>query len=106
MLGRLGKPKPAGPARSKANDDRDWHGFVDEDRPPSSSHPAQAKAIALDYGISKGKAVIRVRRALLFYALRRLGLDVGPDIRPPHEQHIVLVNRAKIDALRSTPAQT
>ena len=68
--------------------------------------PAQAKAIALDYGISKGKAEIRVRRALLFYALRRLGLDVGPDIRPPQEQHIVLINRGEIDALRSTPAQT
>jgi hypothetical protein len=55
--------------------------------------PAQAKAIAVDYGISKGKAIIRVRRALLFHALRRLGLDVGPDIRPPQEQHILLVNR-------------
>jgi hypothetical protein len=60
--------------------------------------PAQAKAIALDYGISKGKAVIKVRRALIFYALRRLGLDVDPNIRPPHEQHIVLLNRPEIEA--------
>jgi len=107
VLGRLGKPKPAGPARSKANDDRDWQSFVElKIAPHPRLTPAQAKAIALDYGISKGKAVIRVRRALLFYALRHLGLDVGPDIRPPHEQHIVLVNRGEIDALRSTPAQT
>jgi hypothetical protein len=107
VLGRLSKPKPAGPARARASDDRDWHGFVElKIAPHPGLTPAQAKAIALDYGISKGKAVIRVRRALLFYALRRLGLDVGPDVRPPHEQHIVLVNRGAIDALRSTPAQT
>ena len=36
----------------------------------------------------------RVRRALLFYALRRLGLDA----RAPSEQHIVLVNRAEVSA--------
>ncbi len=42
---------------------------------------------------------LKVRRALLLYALRRLGLDVPPDTRPPHEQHIVLVNRSEIAAL-------
>jgi hypothetical protein len=67
--------------------------------------PAQAKVIALDYGISKGKAVMKVRRALLFYALRRLGLDVGPDVRPPQEQHIILVNRSEIDARLGAPPE-
>jgi hypothetical protein len=46
-----------------------------------------------------------VRRALLFYALKRLGLDVPPDTRPPHEQHIVLVNREEVDAARGRPAE-
>jgi len=45
-----------------------------------------------------------VRRALLFYALRRLGLDLKPDARPPHEQHIVLLNRADIDGADKPPA--
>jgi hypothetical protein len=44
-----------------------------------------------------------VRRALLFYALRRLGLDIPETARPPEAQHIVLLNRAEIDAAR-TPA--
>jgi hypothetical protein len=48
--------------------------------------------------MTKGSAIIKVRRALLFYALRRLGLDVGPDVRPPQEQHIVLVNREEAKA--------
>jgi hypothetical protein len=68
--------------------------------------PAQARAISLDYGITRGSARIKVRRALLFYALKRLGLDVPPETRPPHEQHIVLVNRAAIERLKAEPAET
>jgi hypothetical protein len=46
-----------------------------------------------------------VRRALLFYALRRLGLDVPENARPPEQQHIVLVNRAEIAAARTPEAE-
>jgi hypothetical protein len=60
-------------------------------------HPAlsetQAKVIALDYGMRGGKTQIRVRRALLYYALRRLGLDTDPEAREPQDQQIVLLNR-------------
>lgn len=94
VLGRMSKPKLQDPAQSKAKSDSAWHSFVGlEIAPHPGLTPAQAKAIALDYGITKGAATIKVRRALLFYALRRLGLDVDPDVRPPQEQHIVLVNR-------------
>ena len=62
----------------------------------SALTPAQAKAIRLDYGITGGSAPLRVRRALLFYALKRLGLDTRPDARPPHEQQIVLVNADEV----------
>ena len=106
VLGRMSKPKLHGPARSKAKSDEAWHSFVSlEIAPHPGLTPAQAKAIALDYGLGKGAAAIRVRRALLFYALRRLGLDVDPDIRPPQEQHIVLVNRQEIDAIRVDQTQ-
>jgi hypothetical protein len=52
-----------------------------------------------------GSTSIKVRRALLFYALRRLGLDVPSDARPAHEQHIVLLNRAEVDAARIRPVE-
>lgn len=105
VLGRMSRAKAGAPAGSNARDDRDWHGFVElEIAPHPRLTPAQAKAIALDYGIGAGAATIRVRRALLFYALRRLGLDVAPNARPPHEQHIVLVNRGEIDLLRRGPS--
>ena len=62
-------------------------------RPHPDLSETQAKVIALDYGMRGGKAKIRVRRALLYYALRRLGLDTDPGARKPHDQQIVLLNR-------------
>ena len=50
--------------------------------------------------------LIKVRKALLYYALRRLGLDTDPGARRPQDQQIILLNRAQIDdvigASRST----
>jgi hypothetical protein len=40
-----------------------------------------------------GKAKLKVRRSLLYYALRRLGLDTDPGARKPQDQQIVLLNR-------------
>lgn len=98
VLGRMTRSKLAEPRLSNPHEDKDWQSFTTLEIAP---HPgltsAQAKAIALDYGITKTSAKLRVRRALLFYALRRLGLDLRPDVRPPHEQHIVLVNRAAVE---------
>lgn len=59
-----------------------------------------------------GKAKIKVRRALLYYALRRLGLDTDPAARRPQDQQIVLLNREHIGRLTpsvgnaSDPAKT
>lgn len=107
VLGRLSKPKPAGAANSTAAADADWHSFVELVIAP---HPgltaAQSRAIAIDYGIRGESTSLRVRRALLFYALRRLGLDVAADVRPANEQHIVLLNRAEVAAARVRPGQT
>lgn len=79
---------------ASADDDRDWHTVVALEIGP---HPAlsetQAKVIALDYGMQGGKATLKVRQALLHYALRRLGLDTDPNVRRPEDQQIVLLNR-------------
>jgi predicted DNA-binding transcriptional regulator YafY len=99
VLGRLSKPKAGEPAQSAAAADADWQAIVDlEIAPHPKLTPAQARAVALDYGITGRSTRIPVRRALMFYALKRLGLDVPPDTRPPHEQHIVLVNRRDVGA--------
>jgi hypothetical protein len=99
VLGRITRPKLADAAISDPAHDRDWQGFITLVVAP---HPkltqAQTRAIASDYGIRGRSLKLKVRRALLFYALKRLGLDVAADMRPPQEQHIVLLNRPEIEA--------
>ncbi|MGH6925169.1 MAG: WYL domain-containing protein [Propylenella sp.] len=107
VLGRTAKPTPDPGAPPAPDRDPEWESFVElVIGPHPGLTPAQARAIALDYGIVRGSARLKVRRALLYYARKRLGLDVPPDTRPPNEQHIVLLNRAEIDRLRPQPSQT
>lgn len=56
----------------------------------------QSRAIEMDYGMEEGRTEIPVRRALLFYALKRLGLDTDPAVRRPQDQQIVLLNADSI----------
>jgi len=73
--------------------DEDWQEHVTlEIGPHPELSESQKKVIALDYGMRDGKAKIQVRRALLYYALKRLGLDNNASARPPQEQQIVLVS--------------
>ena len=50
-----------------------------------------------------GKIEIVVRKALLFYALKRLGLDTDPGARRPQDQQIVLLNAAKFGVTTNAP---
>ncbi|MBX6322425.1 MAG: WYL domain-containing protein [Rhodospirillaceae bacterium] len=102
VLGRMRQARAAGPATARPEDDAEWHRWVPlRIAPHPALTPAQAKAIRLDYGIAGAAATLRVRQSLLFYALRRLGLDTAPGSRPPQEQHIVLVNRDEVMPLVS-----
>ena len=76
--------------------DADWqeHGTLEIGPHPGLSEN-QKKVIALDYGMRGGTAKIKVRRALLYYALKRLGLDTDPDARKPQDQQIVLLNSSE-----------
>lgn len=73
--------------------DADWDEIVQLEIGP---HPAlsqnQKRVIELDYGMQNGRVVIAVRRALLYYALKRLGLDTDPAARKPQDQQIILLN--------------
>jgi predicted DNA-binding transcriptional regulator YafY len=94
LLSRILDIRGSRESETSASNDRDWNSEVTLDIGP---HPelsdTQAKVIALDYGMRGGKAKIKVRRALLYYALRRLGLDTDPSARKPQDQQIVLLNR-------------
>lgn len=97
VIGRLWRPKPGDPATSRPADDSDWNSFVElVIAPHPGLTPAQSKAVALDYGMTRGTIRLKVRQALLYYALKRLGLDQPPEVRPPNVQQIVLVNRDEV----------
>ena len=52
-----------------------------------------------------GKAKIKVRHALLYYALRRLGLDTDPAARRPQDQEVVPLNRDVVHLQDRSSAQ-
>lgn len=73
--------------------DVDWNEYVTlEVGPHPDLSKTQARVIAFDYGMRRGKAKIKVRRSFLYYTLRRLGLDTDPSARTPQNQQIVLLN--------------
>lgn len=88
-------------------EDADWNDeVVLEIGPHPDLSQTQAKVIAIDYGMQEGRAAITVRRALLYYTLRRLGLDTDPSARPPQDQQIVLLNAAQISASKLLPHES
>ena len=80
------------------SEDRDWYEFVTLRLAP---HPDlsenQRRIVELDYAMSDGVAEIDVRKCMLFYNLKRLGLDADPGARRPQDQPIVLDNADEID---------
>ena len=65
--------------------------------------PPQRASIALDYGMRDGRLTIHVRKAMLYYALKRLGLDTDPSARRPQDQQIVLLGGGAVQPERDLP---
>ncbi len=84
--------------------DTDWQEYVVLEIGP---HPAlsdtQKSAIGLDYGMINERTQVKVRRALLYYTLKRLGLDTDPSARRPQDQQIVLLNRDSVELAARNP---
>lgn len=98
LLSRIIETRAIHPSEVDANADIDWHQHVTlEIGPHPELSDTQQKVISLDYGMRGGRAKVSVRRAFLYYTLKRLGLDTDPTARRPQDQQIVLINRAQID---------
>ena len=97
LLSRILETRGARPSEIATKMDSDWHDQVTlEIGPHPDLSESQQKVIALDYGMRGGSAKIRVRKALLYYALRRLGLDTDPTARRPQDQQIILLNANEV----------
>ncbi|EDM71444.1 hypothetical protein RAZWK3B_14524 [Roseobacter sp. AzwK-3b] len=93
LLSRIVEVGEQGPVTAEPSADEAWHTeVVLEIGPHPDLSENQRRAIEMDYGMEEGRAQISVRRALLFYALKRLGLDTDPSARRPQDQQIVLLN--------------
>jgi predicted DNA-binding transcriptional regulator YafY len=103
LLSRIVEVGGQGPVTVQPSADEAWNTEVVLEIGP---HPGlsdnQRRAIELDYGMMDGRAEIVVREALLFYALKRLGLDTDPAARRPQDQHIVLIEREARGAARDS----
>lgn len=106
LLSRCTDVRPLGAAAAKPEDDRDWSEYLDVILIPNPElGVSQRKAIELDFDMRDGKAVIPVRRALLFYFYKRLRLDIADILNNPYETPVVVSNRKDCDAALSKPNQ-
>lgn len=101
LLSRIcGVPELLGNCERDAVQDWDWRNDVTVRIAP---HPelsaAQKRVVEQDHGMLHGMRETRVRVALAPYYLRLLGIGRGDRMRPAHEQQIVLLNAADLDAL-------
>ena len=62
----------------------------------------QKKVIALDYGMYSGEAKIVIGLALLYYALKCLGLDTDLAARQTQDQQIVLLSRDEVPGTKGS----
>ena len=105
LLSRILETRGSKPSEIGSDADAEWNDQVTlEIGPHPELSDTQQKVIALDYGMRGGKTKIPVRKALLYYALKRLGLDTDPAARRPQDQQIVLLNSAELGT--KTRAQT
>ena len=92
-LARIVEARRTRPSTVTSESDADWHEHVIlEIGPNPDLSEAQQRVVEFEYGMQNGKARITVRRALLFYTLKRLGLDAHSTARRPQDQPIVLRN--------------
>ena len=97
LLSRIIETRGTKPSEIDADGDAGWNEQVTlEIGPHPELSETQQKVIALDYGMRGGRAKIPVRKALVYYALKRLGLDTDPTARRPQDQQIVLLNAAEL----------
>ena len=93
VLGRMLTAKLSEKTDFDVSDDTDWTNEITLTIAP---HPdlsvAQRRIVELDYGMENGTTDLTVRKSMLYYTMKRLGLDTDPAARRAQEQQIFLTN--------------
>lgn len=99
ILSRCMKTRKHELSGASANDDKLWHDrFTVALAPNPALSESQRSIIAQDYEMTNGRTEVMVRKALLYYFLKRLRLDVADKLDNPHEVPVVVANRDAFDA--------
>ena len=94
MLSRIIKTCGTYPSAGGSETNSDWKDEVTlEIGHHLNRSETQKKVVELDHGMPGGRANIHLGKALLYYALRSLGLGTHPTARRPQDQQVVLPNR-------------
>ena len=97
LLSRILNTRANKKSEGFGKNDKEWDELATlEIGPHPELSDSQKKVIELDYGMKDGRTKIKVRKALLYYALRHLGLDTDPSARKPQDQQIILLNSEQI----------
>lgn len=92
VIGRIFEVKDSKPSSIDPKDDSEWHEQIDlvlEPHPELT--PAQREGVEIDYKMQGGKVHLVCRRAMLYYTLRRLGLEMNGS-PPEYPKQVVLAN--------------
>lgn len=97
VISRIMEARQTRPPADPSASDSAWSEILElHIGPHPALSPNQKRVVELDYGMNNGQVTILVRQALLYYALKRLGLDTDPTARKPQDQQIVLLNEKAI----------
>jgi len=99
LLPRILDVRNLGLPGSAGEEDELWQGTFDVVVGPHPGLTANQKSVvAKDYGMKAGSRKLKIRYAMLYYVLKRLGLLGDAVKEDPRRQHIVVVNKDETDA--------
>ncbi|MFL9610978.1 WYL domain-containing protein [Methylobacillus sp. Pita2] len=91
VLGRIMDIRDEQVSAISATADMEWNEFIKVTIAPNPALTAeQHKIIERDYSMMQGRTDIRLRKSLLFYLKRRLGLDDDAEKSPAAQQVIIV----------------
>lgn len=99
VLGRIASASTASESDVDANSDYKWFNYIDVIIGPNPKlNEAQKNIVVMDYGMTDFELKFKCRIALLYYLVKKLGIDRKESDRAGEEQQIVAINLDEINA--------
>lgn len=99
VLGRIASAVMVSQSDIDVNSDCKWFNYAEVVIGPNPKlNEAQKNIVAMDYGMTDFELKFNCRVALLYYLMKKLGIDRNGSDRAGEEQHIVAVNFDEIQA--------